>query len=84
MLRDPKHSMFTRCGAEAAREAHNFEVIRSKRIAGIYFTLFVLKKQAVKLDVKRSLVTGMAQRLARGAHNSEVIRSKRIAGIYIL
>jgi hypothetical protein len=27
---------FTRCGAGAARAAHNREVIRSKRIAGIY------------------------------------------------
>ena len=37
-----------------ARGAHNSEVTRSKRVAGIHFNLPALQKQAVKLDVKRS------------------------------
>ena len=45
---------FNRHGAEEARGAHNSEVTRSKRVAGIHFNLPALQKQAVKLDVKRS------------------------------
>ena len=45
-----------RHGAEAAREAHNFEVIRSKRIAGIFpFGRFTEPTRQLLSDVKLAI-----------------------------
>ena len=71
--------MFHRHGAEAARAAHNREVTRSKRVAGI-FQFAVLQK--LPRCLHSTLITGVAQRLARGAHNSEVRCSNHLTGIF--
>ena len=65
-----------RHGAAAARGAHNSEVIRSKRIAGI----LVLAKLIAWC--RHFLNRGGAE-VARGAHNSEDIGSKPISGILV-
>ena len=49
--------MFHRHGAEAARAAHNREVTRSKRVAGIYHSQFI---RTASLSIQHPL-TGMAQ-----------------------
>ena len=73
-----------RHGAEAARAAHNREVVRSKRTAGIYH-LSALKKPMVIARGTINMSTPFHRHgaeAARGAHNSEVTRSKRVAGIF--
>ena len=61
-----------RCGAEAARRAHNPEVIRSKRIAGIYTSVVLKKLPTYHRD---------GAGVARGADNPEVTGSKPVPGI---
>ena len=68
-----------RHGAEAARGAHNSEVTRSKRVAGIHY---ITSHRCIKALEQPSNRHGAAE--ARRAHNSEDIRSKRIAGILFL
>ncbi len=65
-----------RGGAEAARGAHNSEVIGSNPISGIYHPIAMVHKGTGAPSLNR----GGAE-AARGAHNSEDIRSKRISGI---
>ena len=85
--------MFHRHGAEAARAAHNREVTRSKRVAGIYHLPSFTETGRLDADVKRTPPSIAKRRyklacnrhgaeVARGAHNSEVTRSKRVAGIF--
>ena len=67
-----------------ARKAHNLEVTRSKRVAGIFqFVRFTESSRQSLRDVKLALHRCGAE-VARRAHNPEVIRSKRITGIYHL
>ena len=67
-----------RHGAEEARRAHNPEVTRSKRVAGI-ITIQLLCRSSTRLHMDTLNRHGAAA--ARGAHNSEVTRSKRVAGM---
>ena len=83
---DVDWSQLHRHGAEVARRAHNPEVTRSKRVAGIlHFTSFTEAGRQCSRDVKHEHpFTGVAQRIARGAHNSEVRCSNHLAGIITL
>ena len=67
--------MFTRCGAGAARAAHNREVTGSKPVAGIYHHI-----ASVHQGTRAALNRGGAEE-ARGAHNSEVVGSNPTSGI---
>ena len=70
--------MFHRHGAEAARAAHNREVTRSKRVAGIFqFAVF----RTATLSTQHPFNRCGAEE-ARGAHNSEVRCSNHLAGIF--
>ena len=71
--------MFHRHGAEAARAAHNREVTRSKRVAGIF--QFAGLQNLPRCHHSTPFHRHGAE-VARGAHNSEVTRSKRVAGIF--
>ena len=68
-----------RYGAAAARRAHNPEVTRSKRVAGM-ITIQLLCRSSTRLHMDTLNRHGAEE--ARGAHNSEVTRSKRVAGIH--
>ena len=67
-----------RHGAGEARGAHNSEVTRSKRVAGM-ITIQLLYRSSTRLHMDTLNRHGAEE--ARGAHNSEVTRSKRVAGI---
>jgi hypothetical protein len=58
-----------------ARVAHNHEVIRSKRIAGIYHHIAMVHRGT------GATLTPLAQRQSTQAHNLGVTRSKRVGGI---
>ena len=70
-----------RHGAAEARGAHNSEVTRSKRVAGI-ITIQLLYRSSTRLHMDTYFNRHGAEE-ARGAHNSEVTRSKRVAGIFL-
>ena len=67
-----------RGSAEAARGAHNPEVVRSKRTPGIYHSQFI---RTASLSLQHTIHRRGAG-VARAAHNRKDIRSKRIAGIF--
>ena len=69
---------FHRRGAEVARRAHNPEVIRSNRIAGIF--QFAGLSESATLS-SHHIYPRCGAEEAREAHNFEDIRSKRITGI---
>ena len=74
-----------RCGAEAARGAHNSEVTRSKRVSGnIHFAGFAEAGRHSSSDVKTRTthIHRGGAGVARGAHNSEDIGSRPISGIF--
>ena len=75
--------MFYRHGAGAARGAHNPEVTRSKRVAGI-IPLRLFLEATCLTDGHKTVVTlyRHGAGAAREAHNLEVTRSKRVAGIH--
>ena len=57
-----KH-LVNRCGAEAARKAHNLEVTGSKPVAGILqFVCFKEAHRQCTSDEKQAPFTGVAQR----------------------
>ena len=58
-----------------ARAAHNREVTRSKRVAGIYHHF-----ASVHQGTWATLFTPLAQRKSGQAHNLVVVRSKRTGG----
>ena len=71
--------VFYRCGAEEARGAHNPEVTRSRRVAGIFqFSRFIEMRTYRKYNLFYRCGAGEA----RWAHNSEDIGSKPITGIF--
>ena len=80
------HKHIHRRGAEAARGAHNSEVTRSKRVAGIFqFVSFKEAGRHSSRDVKHEhtqTIHRCGAEAARGAHNSEVTGSKPVAGIF--
>ena len=63
-----------------ARGAHNSEVTRSKRVAGIHSTSPALQKRAGALVAP--YFTGVAQRQSNEAHNFGVTGSKPVPGIH--
>ncbi len=84
MVHQGTGAYFNRRGAGAARGAHNSEVTRSKRVAGIVqFACFKEVRRHSSRDVKheQNLNRGGAEE-ARGAHNSEDTGSSPVSGIY--
>ena len=72
--------VFHRCGAEEARGAHNPEVTRSKRVAGIFhFSCFI--EMRTYRQIYKLFYRGGAEE-ARWAHNSEDVGSKPTSGIF--
>ena len=56
---------------------------QDRNLSGVIYTLLVLQKPIVELDIKRSdHFYRCGAEAARWAHNPEVIRSRRIAGIH--
>ena len=68
-----------------ARRAHNPEVTRSKRVAGI-LTLHLLyrSRSSIASDAKQATIHRCGAEVARGADNPEVTGSKPVAGILSL